>query len=200
MKKHLMLGALLAATTQPLHAAPLDPDSILDAVVGDFNKDGAEDLALLTRGDEDMNVLFFLADKKGKYLQPAGEALGKVWGRLGDGGVAGQEPDLTALPNGSLQVTTRNESIGRDRWTQTLTIAYRNTDFIVAGFTYSYYDTLDPSNTGDCDLNVLTGKGIANRPDGKGGSKKVRISVAPAFTPFKDWPNDGGIQACGISG
>ena len=70
----------------------------------------------------------------------------------------------------------------------------------MAGLTYSYYDTLDLANTGDCDLNVLTGKGIANQPDGKGGSKKVRISIAPAFVPFKDWPDDGGMKVCGIGG
>jgi hypothetical protein len=79
-----------------------------------------------------------------------------------------------------------------------LTLAYRNTDFVVAGFTYSYYDTLDPNVTGDCDLNVLTGKGVANKPDGKGGQIKLQISAAPEFVPFKDWPDDGAMKACGI--
>jgi hypothetical protein len=189
---------LLCAAACPLAAEPLDPAGIMQAVAGDWNKDGLEDLALLTRGSEDMNLLFFLRDKERNFLKPAGAAIGKVWGSLDPDGVYGQDPDIKAMPNGSLQVTTQNDSVGRDRWTQTLTIAYRNTDFIVAGFTYSYRDTLDLDASGDCDLNVLTGKGFANKPDGKGGQIRLQISAAPQFAPFKDWPDDGGMKECGI--
>jgi hypothetical protein len=52
-----------------------------------------------------------------------------------------------------------NESIGRDRWRQTLTVAWRDDTFVLAGFTYSWYDTLDPEKSGTCDVNLLTGKG-----------------------------------------
>lgn len=193
----LMLFGLAAA---PALAEPLDPANILQAVVGDWNKDGAQDLVLLTRGSDAMDLLFFLQDKDGGYLKPAGAAIGKVWGTMGPDTMVGQEPEVKALPNGSIQVVTRNDSIGRDRWQQTLTLAYRNTDFVVAGFTYSYYDTLDPNANGDCDLNVLTGKGVANKPDGKGGHIKLQISAGPEFAPFKDWPDDGGTRACGIGG
>jgi hypothetical protein len=196
----VVAGMVLALSAGVALADPIDTDNIVAAVTGDFNKDGAQDLALLVRGDGDMDLRFFLQDKDGQYLKPAGAALGKVWGTAQPDGVVGQEPELKALPNGSLQVITKNGAIGRDRWNQTLTLAYRNTDFIVAGFTYSYYDTLDEANNGDCDLNVLTGKGVANVPDGKGGSKKIAIALAPQFIPFKDWPDDGGMKACRIGG
>lgn len=200
MKKTLISSFALICLSASAMAAPIDPANILEAAAGDFNKDGAEDLVLLTRGDEDMNILFFLQDADGGYLKPAGEAIGKVWGSLGPDGIAGQRPALKVLPNGSIQIITMNDSIGRNRWEQTLTIAYRNTDFVVAGFTYNYRDTLDLEATGDCDLNVLTGKGVANLPDGKGGSIRKQISAGPNFVPFKDWPGDGGLKECGIGG
>jgi len=201
MRKLLSASLLLLSTiTAPALAGSLETDNIVKAVIGDFNKDGAADLVLLTRGTEDMDLLFFLRDKERDYLKPAGVALNKVWGRVGPDSFYGQEPILEAMANGSIKITTRNDSIGRNRWSQTLTLAYRNTDFIVAGFTYSYNDTLDLAASGDCDLNVLTGKGIANQPDGKGGTTKVKITTAPAFVPFKDWLTDGGMKACGIEG
>jgi len=184
----------------PALADPLETANIVQAAVGDFNKDGAADLALLTRGAEDMDLLFFLRDGERNYLKPAGAARGKIWGDVGPDGVFGQEPELKAMANGSIQITTRNDSIGRNRWSQTLTLAYRNTDFIVAGFTYSYNDTLDLAAYGSCDLNVLTGKGIANQPDGKGGITKVKVSAKPDFVPFNNWSAENVMKVCGIDG
>jgi hypothetical protein len=198
--KTFVAGLVLALGAGAALADPIDTSNIVAAVTGDFNKDGTPDLALLVRGEDDMDLRFFLRDKDGMYLKEAGVALNKVWGNAQPGGVVGQEPELKAMPNGSIQVITHNDAIGRDRWSQTLTIAYRNTDFIVAGFTYTYYDTLDPDSNGDCDLNVLTGKGIANMPDGKGGTRKVAVSTTPQFIAFKDWPDDGGMKVCGIGG
>lgn len=198
--KTLFAGLIVALGAGAALADPIETNDIVAAVTGDFNKDGAQDLALLVRTDEDMDLRFFLQDKDGMYLKPAGVALKKVWGTAAPDSTVGQEPELVAMPNGSIQVITKNEAIGRDRWHQTLTLAYRNTDFIVAGFTYSYYDTLEPENSGNCDLNVLTGKGVASKGDGKGGEIKLKISVQPEFMPFKDWPDDGGMKACGIGG
>lgn len=199
MKIHLAASLVfLSLIAAPAFGESLETDNIVQAAIGDFNKDGAPDLVLLTRGTEDMDLLFFLRDRERDYLKPAGMALNKVWGQIGPDAFYGQEPELKAMANGSIQITTRNDSIGRNRWSQTLTLAYRNTDFIVAGFTYSYHDTLDLAASGDCDLNVLTGKGIANKADGKDGMIKLTITTKPDFVPFKDWPNDGGMAACGI--
>jgi hypothetical protein len=195
--KRFVAGLLVAVSAGTAMAEPIDTDAIVASVTGDWNKDGLPDLALLVRGTDNMDLHFFL-QADGGYLKSAGVARGKVWGTAEPDGIVGQEPELKALPNGSIQVITMNDAIGRDRWNQTLTLAYRNTDFIVAGFTYSYYDTLEPDNNGDCDLNVLTGKGIAHKPDGKGGQIKLQISAKPEFAPFKDWPDDGGTKACGI--
>ncbi len=78
------------------------------------------------------------------------------------GGMYGQEPWLEATEHGSLKIYSENSAIGRDRWEKVLTIAYRNNEFRIAGYTFSYYDTLDPDAAGRCDVNLLTGKGIHN--------------------------------------
>ncbi len=70
------------------------------------------------------------------------------------GGMAGQEPELSVNYGGSLLVTSMNESIGRDRWRITLTVAHRDGDLRVAGITYHWRDTLEPeTDWGLCDLN-----------------------------------------------
>lgn len=75
------------------------------------------------------------------------------------GGAAGQQPIFNMTSHGSLQVTSMNESIGRSRWHETLTIAYRDNIFKIAGYTYDWYDTLDVSINGSCDINLLNGRG-----------------------------------------
>lgn len=36
-----------------------------------------------------------------------------------------------------MQIVSQNDAVGRDRWEKILTIAYRDHDFVVAGFTYA---------------------------------------------------------------
>jgi hypothetical protein len=195
--KRIILGLALSLGAGAAWADPIDENGIVAAATGDWNKDDRQDLVLLTRGDPDMDLRFFIQDEK-QFLKPVAVARNKVWGNAGPDSMVGQEPDIKALPNGSIQVITRNDTIGRDRWSQTLTLAYRNSDFAVAGFTYSWYDTLNLDSIGNCDLNVLTGKGKASLPDGKGGFKDVKVSVAPAFVPIQEWSDESAVKTCGI--
>ena len=75
------------------------------------------------------------------------------------GSMAGQQPKLAVTPIGSLQIISMNISMGRHRWRETLTVAWRKAQFVLAGFTYSWHDTLDERNVGKCDVNLLNGKG-----------------------------------------
>jgi len=86
-------------------------------------------------------------------------AAGIVW----RGGMYGQEPWMEVTEHGSLRIYSENSAVGRDRWEQILTIAYRGNAFVIAGYTFSYYDTLDPDASGQCDVNLLTGKGVHNK-------------------------------------
>ena len=112
-------------------------------------------------------------------------AAGIVW----RGGMYGQEPWMEANEHGSLKIYSENSAVGRNRWEQILTIAYRNGVFRVAGYTYSYYDTLDPDANGQCDVNLLTGKGVLN-----GKSFKTSLGALPV----QDWTMDTRPPECEV--
>ena len=184
-----VMAALLGLSATLAQAAEaIDPDRIIFAATGDWDKDGSSDLAMLVApvegSDEDNAVYIYLNDGHTDRLKLKTVVLNKVWGDLI---MAARAPSITALENGSILITTHNDSIGRNRWEQKLTIAYRNFDFVVAGYTYTSYDTLDPDNTTDCDFNVLTGKGKLN---GK------PVAVAGKLIFLKDWNDETGQKSC----
>ena len=99
------------------------------------------------------------------------------------GGAGGQLPELGLADNGSVQLTSMNEGIGRDRWALTLTIAYRDDAYRVAGYTYRWRDTIELANNGVCDVNLLTGQGEVSLD---GGPKKLFSQSLPALA-VTDW-------------
>ncbi|WP_439628063.1 hypothetical protein [Shinella sp.] len=190
MKSFIAALLLTASLAAPAAAADFPAERIMAMASGDWNKDGTPDLALVaTPGDDsgDDNGLYIYVAKPEENRLTLALALPRtVWGNLT---MFGQEPELAALANGSFTLTTKNDSIGRDRWRQTLTIAHRNFDFIVAGYTYSSYDTLDTDAVSDCDLNVLTGKGKAlGQP----------ITGKAQFVLLKDWNDEIARSICGL--
>ncbi|PPJ48660.1 hypothetical protein C0075_15130 [Rhizobium sp. KAs_5_22] len=159
---------------------------------GDWNKDGATDLALLVApgsDDEVIGIYLYVTESDRGLLRLVTAAPDKVWGNSRLDGVYGQDPAITALANGSIAVMSQNSAIGRNRWERTLTLAYREGRFIVAGYTYTYYDTLDLENSGSCDYNVVTGK--LKRDE-------TAQSVAPATVSIEDWTDEIGSKACGL--
>lgn len=182
----LFSGLAVAAPAQDFPA-----ERIFAAAMGDWNRDDSQDLVVIAQpaegSDEDNGVYIYLADPSEARLKLTVAAPNKVWGNLT---LFGQEPGVTALANGSIKLTSQNSAVGRDRWEQSLTIAYRNGQFVVAGYTYSSYDTLEPNNTSQCDLNVLTGKGTAN-------GKPIAAKAEPVT--FEAWNDEIGQKACGFS-
>lgn len=183
----LVFSIALPAATM---AADFPADRIIAMASGDWDKDGTADLAVIaTPGDDsgdDNGLYIYLAKPDESRLTLALSLPNSVWGDLT---MSGREPELTALANGSFTITTKNDSVGRDRWRQSLTIAYRNFDFIVAGYTYAAYDTLDPNAGAECDLNVLTGKGKTS-----GGP----VSGQAQFALLKDWKDETARSICGL--
>ena len=98
-------------------------------------------------------------------------------------GGPGQVPEIALADNGSVQVTSMNDAVGRDRWTLTLTIAYRDDSYRVAGYTFTWRDTLDLADNGVCDVNLLTGRGEVSVD---GGAKQLFSQSLPAM-PVSDW-------------
>jgi hypothetical protein len=189
-----LIAALVLSSALPtaVQAADFPAERIMSMASGDWDKDGAPDLALVAApGDdsgEDAGLYIYLAKPQENRLTVALALPNTVWGNVQ---LAGQEPELAALASGSLTLVTKNETIGRERWRQTLTIAYRNFDFIVAGYTFSSYDTVAENGveneTHDCDLNVLTGKG---KMDGR------NLSGQPQFVLLKDWKDEVARTIC----
>ena len=97
------------------------------------------------------------------------------------GPVAGQQPSLGISEGDSVLLTSMNEGLGRDRWSMTLTIAHRQGDWRIAGYTYDFYDLMDPEAWGHCDLNLLTGEGIAETDE------SLLAPVATSAPLLWDW-------------
>lgn len=192
MRRTIVTALLSLAAFNLAHAEDIAPERVLDGATGDWNKDGRQDLALLVApksGDEDIGIYIYLRDGDHDLLRLAAGAPGKVSGNADLDGLVGRDPTIKALPNGSIAIHSQNDAVGRDRWEQTLTLAYRNNTFVVAGYTYSYNDTLDPKHNGSCDYNVLTGK-VSGGNGAKAEAKTIEI---------KNWQDDIGQKACGLN-
>jgi len=190
MKMRVLCCSMMLLVT-PWSAVLADP--VIAVAAGDWNRDGERDAAMILEpgdGQDDNSLKIYLSDGPGGRLRLEVHAENFVWG---SSIMAGQTPGLQALPNGSLAVTSLNESIGRNRWWKKLTIAWRKGRFIVAGFTYDDVDTLgDPDADGDikpnsCDLNLVAGKGDIN---GK------RRSFKPVIKGVKEWDDRFGHDLC----
>ncbi|MFK0163961.1 hypothetical protein [Rhizobium sp. NPDC090279] len=193
--KTLGCALILLALAATAHAEDaIAPGRIVDAAIGDWNEDGKPDLALLVapasddQADNSICTYIYLRDDEHSLLKLAASAPNKIWGSVEPGGLVGQEPSISALPNGSIAIASQNDSVGRDRWEQTLTLAYRNSSFVVAGYTYASRDTLEPDSSHSCDYNVLTGKVTK---DGKALRADART------VSIQDWRDDMGQKACG---
>ena len=115
----LLLGLALPATallprlglSGIAWAEPIESQKIITAVSGDWNGDGAIDLAMIveTEPADPMDMRFFLKDKEHNFLRPAEVVREQIiceWNGYDRPGYenADTEPDLTALPNGSIKL------------------------------------------------------------------------------------------------
>jgi hypothetical protein len=200
-------------------AEPLETQKIITALTGDFNGDGADDLILIveTGFQDPFDVHFFLRDKTHNYLRPVEivreQVTGEWNGYDGEGlNNSDVEPRLEALSNGSILLKILSPPYGRTATDQTMTIAYRKGEFIMAGFALSYWDyqpdaKSDPDqfkNETDalqnrCDYNVLTGKGKSLARNKEGRLVEHNISIPGRVIAFRDWQFSIADKACGFS-
>ena len=164
----------LTALFGPALLAYLSPALAQESVATDLDGDGrAEVFSLRDTGDGAVDLLI-----DGAPLAP-----GIAWT-----GGPGQVPELTLAPNGSVRLTSMNEAVGRDRWHLTLTLAYRDGAYRIAGLTWDWYDTLDPARAGGCDLNLLTGRGFVTRGAGKPEPARTALRAPRVETWTQDTP------------
>ena len=171
-----MIPALpaLAAETVPVAAVSSFAQSTMDGELFRYR-------AVLVEVEDGADLYIF--GDRGEGMQLFAHAPSIAW----RGGMSGQEPRLEVAPNTSLRLISENSSVGRDRWEQVLTIAYRDGRFVVAGYTYSHRDTLDPGAGGKCDVNLLSGKGIQD-------GRTFRTTM-PAL-PVEEWTMDTSPPGC----
>ena len=161
------------------------PSDVVSVVTLDMNSDGSMDRAVLVNNPDETSVdlLIYLGEDAAHKMKLALNKPEIAW----TGAMWGQLPSLESNNKDSLLIKSENSAIGRDRWSQKLTVAYRNNEFVLAGYTYDSYDTLDPKAGKSCDVNLLTGKGKKNAK---------AITVAKKSPLIKDWQNEGGIPEC----
>jgi hypothetical protein len=154
------------------------------------DRNGCETVILLASETEpDTADLLVLTDRR---IDPAGAPLLVARGIVFNGPLWGMSPWLEQAENGSLLVQSEQTGIGRFPWTQTLTLAWRDGEFVVAGYTRSTYDRITASSAG-CDVNLLTGDyviealggGVDNQPESVLVDRTGR--GAPMVLPATAW-------------
>jgi len=174
-------------TTAYAAETPIQPSQAISAVTADWNEDGGFDRAILVDGgndDADLHIYLSVdpaSDGQNMNLhlfKPGFAWMGVMWG---------QQPSLSVNDQGSLMIHTENTGIGRNAWNQKLTVAWRNEQFVVAGYTHDSYDRIDPDAVVNCDLNLLTGRGVKN-------GKAVKSPVTKV--PLKDWDQTAVEEVC----
>lgn len=140
----------------------VSPADVLSVITADWNKDGRKDRAVLMYNYEmgEADLVIYLGSKDAMVehaFAPQIAWYGSMWG---------QQPSLALSDAGSLLIHSLNIGMGRNRWEQTLTIAYRDEAFVVAGYTHSYHDSITPDDYGMCDVNLLTGNGEVSTGEG----------------------------------
>jgi hypothetical protein len=176
-----------ASAQSPKPADALRIENVLSASTLSFRNDGSMDRAVLVGGEDGADLYLYLAQTApGGGPDALKLALAKknfVW----SGAMWGTLPSLSQNGKGSLIVKSENTGIGRNKWEQALTVAWRNNEFLVVGVTYHSFDGLDPKAGGSCDLNLVTGKGTrSGKP----------VTFAPKPMKVADWSDDSLPKEC----
>lgn len=210
----LPLIAALAASAAPAFAE--EKTETLYEVTLDIDKDGKPDravLVLIGPGRTDFHPLTME-----RYGLAPGESV-DLYVYLGDGG---EKPDLSRKPSllkkaivdpqrtpwvqpleseegRSLAVTSVYGWGASKTWGETLTIAYREREFVVAGYArdWDWNSHTSDGNVetviGGCEIDFISGKGVATQ-----GLDEDSQPIEGMFKPVKlgDWTGDDLPEAC----
>jgi hypothetical protein len=136
----------------------IEPSRVISVVTSDWNDDGLMDRAVLYDGGTgDAALAVYFSDTYGEWrivgFDPQNAWFGG-WGQL---------PELSLDEGGNLVVTSMNIGTGRSRWQMDLTLVFMDKAFVVKTYKYEDYDSLDPENSGTCEVDFLSGTGRGQR-------------------------------------
>jgi hypothetical protein len=135
----------------PAAAQPWPAGTLIAALSGDWNGDGEAELAVLLQGGDGADLVLHAPQEM--RLVPVLTVPDVAF----VGPMFGQTPSLAARSDTSFVIASEQTGIGRSPWNQQVTVAWRGGDWVVAGFTHTFYDRIDPDRNGRCDLNLLSG-------------------------------------------
>lgn len=147
MKALYTLPALAFLCASPALSQDLHPEeaaTTLHRVIDHACLDMIEDMircenVFLLRGSEDAADLLILPDSRDtENTAPILVARDFVWA----GSLFGQWPSISQRDNGSLVITAEQFGVGRGAWSDALTLAWRDGEFIVAGRTWTEIDRI----------------------------------------------------------
>ncbi len=176
-RKYTLTSLIICALLLPAALAGPDswlPEQVLRGVVaaltGDWNGDGALDRAVLwqpSSDDDVVNLYVFLSGEEPLVLAGAAWS-GQAWGTF---------PSLSQS-RGGFEVVSGNDAVGRNRWRESLTVAYLKGRLRVVAYHYQSRDTLDPQKAFECGADFNTGRGRRN---------DTAFAVVPSPVPLKKW-------------
>ncbi len=183
-----LLFALLLLPALASAQSLIRPWQVLSSVTNDWNEDGWMDRAVLGYAPDDGETVLWIYQGGDTGFALVAEARGMI------GIPAGEvpPPDMFVTERGSLQIISESDAGGRNFWSEVITIAYRKGKFVVAGYTSTNYDTINPSLTGTCDVNFLARKGELTDAD----EQTTAFTLDTPATPVDRWSIAGVPDAC----
>lgn len=196
-KSILATGLFLAAANASASDLAMNESCLSEALVGssvyqaielDINGDTKTDLACVVNGpasDEYFQLFIYLGKGDGSYelAALAENLLMEITGGM----VSVGEPVLSSKPfaiGASLIITLEHFGVGRYKWAQTLTLAYRGNDVRLAGVDHNAYDSLDPeANPESCSFNML--RGNMTYVDANGENQTGAVDSGMVYRPVE---------------
>ncbi len=206
LKSHATLPAVAAlclpltvgnAQADALEAMTFDLRQIWAVESGDWNADAVVDAALIfgpSNQQDDAGLALFLSDAETGRLELDAWLPNLLWGNRQ---MYGQEPRLVLDDFGRLVVVTQNSAIGRGRWEQSFTLTWQK-GWRGEGFSYDFYDTLEMSAQGRCDLDYLSQTGTIARGE-QAQPQAFELAAVPP-PPIDEWQAVDALGTCGLLG
>jgi hypothetical protein len=175
---------VVLASAQPATLAQIKaPLEVLHEVSLDINRDGRMDKAVLVRESHPAYTDLWI------YLQTGEEALELTRRPSFIKASLTHDPILSVESKSGGSLVIRFGRGGNNHYEMSLTIVHRKGQFWVAGFTKAW-DT--QQGIGSCDINFLTGRGVAAR--GLAAARPLKGRFAPI--KLVDWSPDRQPRAC----